>query len=85
MTKTTANLNHHLTMKAIAAVEANHLTNYLANLMTIAIQIKHYAHQNSGGVEIIMYIPKFFSLAINLLKNHYAVLGDIAIYFGTWQ
>ena len=77
----TANLNHHLTMKAIAAMGANHLTIYLANLVTIVIQIKHYVHQNSGGVEIIMYIPKFFSLAINLLKNHYAVLGNIAIYF----
>ena len=67
----TANLNHHLTMKAIAAAEANHLTIYLANLMTIVIQIKHYVHQNSGGVKIIMYIPKF--------------LGNIAICFGTWQ
>jgi len=67
----TANLNHHLTMKAIAAAEANHLTSYLANLMTIVIQIKHHVHQNSGGVEIIMYIPKF--------------LGNIAICFGTWQ
>ena len=54
--------------------------------MTEAIQIKQYVHQNSGGVEIIMYIPyqmKFFG--IRLLKNHYAVLGSIAIYFGTWQ
>jgi len=67
----TANLNHHLTMKAIAAAEANHLTSYLANLMTIVIQIKHYVHQKSGGVKIIMYIPKF--------------LGNIAICFGTWQ
>ena len=74
-------------MKAIAAVGANHLTIYLANLMTIVIQIKHYVHQNSGGVEIIMYIPyqmKFF-FGIRLLKNHYAVLGSIAIYFGIWQ
>ena len=53
------NLSHHLTMKAIVAVEATHLTSYLAHLMTKAIQIKQYAHQNFGGVEIIMYIPKF--------------------------
>ena len=44
--------------------------------MTIAIQIKHYAHQNSGGVKIIMYIPKFFFFGNQLVEESLCSLKE---------
>jgi len=86
----TANLNHHLTMKAIAAAEANHLTIYLANLMTIVIQIKHHVHQKLWRSQNYHVHPKvlmeyrdlFWHLAVESvldLFSHIGVLLRISI------